>query len=335
MPSISSLLKFTAILDRLKRFEEIIKKATQLQKKLKTQLELSNQELAETQTAQSTHTQELEGLRNQVFVIKNEHLCTQAELEDLRLELDKREEQVQEARRDIDGYKKEIHGIEMDLEKVKSELENEKEYCEQVVQQFKKLEQVESETRQRLKEAEEDLTEAVAREALYKDKIRFGESLNHECQTLEHEIAEIQKQRHNERKVLDEKLRSLEEELNMTKRQLEISEKHVQNLKESKVMSPITPVVDDPASLVSANDRLRSDYFHSRRVIEEKENSLQELRNQFTDVIHRLENSRLKHISREEKYRKTIAKAIEHLERFNGKQEVGCTWDVICRVGDG
>ncbi|KAJ3030865.1 UNVERIFIED_CONTAM: hypothetical protein HDU68_007508 [Siphonaria sp. JEL0065] len=312
--------KFSILLDRLKRFEEIIKKATALQRKLKTQLEKSKQDLEATQTEQSSNIHELEALRNQIFVIKNDYLIAQTEVQDLQLELDKKETQTRDLLDAVDGYKKETYNLRMDVESCKKDLESEREYSEQVVSQFKKLEEMEHETRRRLEEVEEDLREADFREARYKEKLRLGENLNRECQGLEHEIAEIQKQRHNEKKVLDARFREIEEELNVAKRQLEISEKHIQNLKESKVASPLAHAFDDPASLVSANDRLRSDYFNSRRIIEEKDHSLQELRNQFTDVIHRLENSRLKHINREEKYRKTIAKAIHHLEKFNGKQ---------------
>ncbi|KAJ3029687.1 UNVERIFIED_CONTAM: CDK5 regulatory subunit associated protein 2 [Siphonaria sp. JEL0065] len=312
--------KFSFLLDRLKRFEEIIKKATALQRKLKTQLEQSKQDLEATQTEQSNNIQELEALRNQIFALKNDYLIAQTKVQDVQLELDKKETQARELMDCIDGYKKEAYNLRIEVEGCKKDLESEREYSEQVVSQFKKLEEMEHETRRRLDEVEEDLRDADSREAQYKEKLRLGESLNRECQGLEHEIAEIQKQRHNEKKVLDARLRELEEELHVSKRQLEISEKHIQNLKENKVTSPLIPAFDDPASLVSANDRLRSDYFNSRRIIEDKDRSLQELRNQFTDVIHRLENSRLKHINREEKYRKTIAKAIDHIEKFNGKQ---------------
>ncbi|ORY38139.1 hypothetical protein BCR33DRAFT_741675 [Rhizoclosmatium globosum] len=253
------------------------KKATLLQKKLKSALEQTNKSFPLLNLTRYSDA-DLDSLRNHLFAVKNELLVSKTEIEDMRGDLERKDTQVRE-----------LNIALMDTTSdIKEELKAEKEYSEKVEAQFQRLEEMEKESRREIESLEHELREADAREAMLKEKVRMGESLNKECTGLEHEIAEIQKQRHNEQKALDSKIRELEEELNVTRRQLEITEKHVQNLKETKLTSPLTPGFDDPASLVSANDRLRADYFHSRRLVEEKEQSLQELRNQFTEVIHKL-----------------------------------------------
>ncbi|TPX68799.1 hypothetical protein CcCBS67573_g07061 [Chytriomyces confervae] len=322
--------RYESIITRLKKFEGIIKNATLIQKKLKAELESTKQQLAQSRQDQFSHVSEVESLRNQLFKVKNDALCAQTAIQDTALDLDKSNAIIQESNSALNAQKRELFSIRTQLENAERELQVERDYAEQVVAQFKKLEAVERETRSSISVLEEALRSADAREARYKEILRKEEDavfsgreieaeLLKKIQVLEHEIVDCQKTRHGERKVLDVRIHELEDDLMVVKRQLEIAETHRQNMAE--LHSPLTPHFEDPAVLVSANERLRSDFSHMRRQLEEKDECIHGLRNQFADVIHKLESSRLKHMNREERYKKTIGKAIAHLERFNGRQE--------------
>ncbi|KAJ3057637.1 hypothetical protein HDU98_006150, partial [Podochytrium sp. JEL0797] len=202
--------KFTAVLDRLKRFEEIIKKATLLQKKLKTQLDLAKQELTLSRHEKGGVEGELEELRNQLFVARNEGVVLKAEVQDLRLEGDKWERRVREKEGEVDGYKKELYVVRGEVEVLKASVEREKVYSGDMERRVREVEEA---GRRRVEEAEREREKGGVEEARYLEKVKVCEQLNKECQVLEHEIAEVQRMRFGEKKALEGRLREMEEEL--------------------------------------------------------------------------------------------------------------------------
>ncbi|KAJ3106568.1 hypothetical protein HK100_003713 [Physocladia obscura] len=276
---------FSIILSRLAKFEEIVKKATVLQRKLKFQLEQAKKDLIAAQTSQTTQSTETSLLQSQLFTLRNDLVVAQTESQDIRGELERSELALQVAQERENAYKKELYTVRSELTAVKTNCEREREYSEKVVKQFKSLEAVESEGAIALARVRRELREAIEREKFLETenakKVEEVEGVYEErMRILEKEIGDVQKVRYNEKKAMDTQIHAMDEELLTAKRRVEISEQHLQNMKQSKAVSPQKTNFDDPGGLASANDRLRTDYMHMRRLVEEKEAALQDMRNQ-------------------------------------------------------
>ncbi|KAJ3388921.1 hypothetical protein HDU84_009335 [Entophlyctis sp. JEL0112] len=310
---------FSGLLSRFAKLEEIIKKASRLQKLLKAERDQSKSDLTTMHKSHAILSSELETAASQLFTARNDHLCVQLERDDARAELEIARGQIRDLESRIDGHKRDMYRTRTELDEVVEEFVKEREYSRQLLDHCKTLEVQASETKALLKATEERLQQVQG--VSQQDQADLETYYKEQMESQQRDISESQKAWLNERKSLESRVMECEQEMQVTRKQLEICQSHLQNLKELKLATrnPTPPAAENPAGLATANDRLRSDYMHMRRLVDEKESALQDMRDQFTEVIRRLEASRLKHMNREDRYRKMIAKAVEHLDRFNVK----------------
>ncbi|KAJ3194089.1 hypothetical protein HDU82_002571 [Entophlyctis luteolus] len=310
---------FSGLLSRFAKLEEIIKKASRLQKLLKAERDQSKSDLTTMHKSHAILSSELETAASQLFTARTDHLCVQLERVDARAELEIARGQIRDLESRIDGHKRDMYRTRTELDEVVEEFVKEREYSRQLLDHCKTLEVQASETKALLKATEERLQQVQG--VSQQDQADLETYYKEQMESQQRDISESQKAWLNERKSLESRVMECEQEMQVTRKQLEICQSHLQNLKELKLATrnPTPPAAENPAGLATANDRLRSDYMHMRRLVDEKESALQDMRDQFTEVIRRLEASRLKHMNREDRYRKMIAKAVEHLDRFNVK----------------
>ncbi|KAI8618225.1 hypothetical protein BC830DRAFT_1109854 [Chytriomyces sp. MP71] len=234
--------RYEAILQRLKRFEEVLRKASTLQKSLKAQLDANKRGLEQAVSESSAQSSVLEQLRNDLFAAHNDALCTKALLQEAQAALEIRNAALEEERGHVNAHRRELFEVRERVENLERDLQAERDYAAQVVLRFQELEGVEQESRAHIERLEEVMQGAEGREGQYKEMLRREENairegrgvvsdLERKVELLEHEIMEVQKVRAGERKLLDVRIHELEEELVMAKRQLEISDRHMRTMK--------------------------------------------------------------------------------------------------------
>ncbi|KAI8852542.1 hypothetical protein BC829DRAFT_440671 [Chytridium lagenaria] len=133
---------------------------------------------------------------------------------------------------------------------------------------------------------------------------------------MEEELRVVTENAAKEQRLAAERVEELLEE----QRQVEILEKHCNTIREQRLqIKPQQMDSNDYEQAILTNEKLRADFNDMRRVLEEKESEMQQLRSQISNATTSLQHSKKKATAREERYKRTIVSAIDYLEHFNGK----------------
>ncbi|KAJ3216481.1 hypothetical protein HDU67_009436 [Dinochytrium kinnereticum] len=154
--------------------------------------------------------------------------------------------------------------------------------------------------------------------------VRSSEERTHsmqlKVQRLEEELKTTADNAIKDQRLASERVEELLEEQRRLTRQIDILEKHCNTLRDqrtqikSQQMDP-----NDYEQALLTNEKLRSDFQEMRRVLEEKDSEMQQLRTQVSNITASLQHSKKKANAREDRYKRTILSAIDYLEHFNGK----------------
>ncbi|KAJ3411540.1 hypothetical protein HDV05_002059 [Chytridiales sp. JEL 0842] len=137
---------------------------------------------------------------------------------------------------------------------------------------------------------------------------RRAQELEIALSRLDHQLSTAREQAAIEQQGAAQRVEELLHQQRLLQRHVIGLEQNIVNLKERRNLKEHDVNAKEPN-----ND--------SHGILEGKENNIKSLRNHYSEAINRLEQSRQKHISREEKYRHVIANTIEYLEKLKGKKE--------------